>query len=168
MNHSTDVRDDFLQRWVYWKHGHGARVSSTSTWKCSKEFYTNEFLGNYKVLEQIGPGKEIEVMGVTSNWRWIQVTRNWVTSVWWWRFSPIPSPPFLPSDPSGVVHIQLNPPSRPTWNRYKGVGLINMKSGLVTNITSGLKRWTWTSGLIMKIQGGLMTSIQPGLPYGIR
>ena len=36
--------------------------------------------------------------------------------------------------------------SRPTWNRHGSAGLINMKSGLVTNITSGLsdelERWT--------------------------
>ncbi len=82
------------------------------------------------------------------------------------KAAPIPSPPFMPSDPSGVVHIQLNPLTAPLGVDIQAAGLINMKSGLVTNLVSGLAM-SLKAGLAMSIQGGLTTSIQAGLPFGV-
>ena len=133
---------------------------------CSKEFYTNEFLGNYKVPGTDWAGKEIEVMQGNIELKVNTGNPKLGNISLMVKAAPIPSPPFLPSDPSGVVHIQLNPLTAPLGIDMQAAGLINMKSGLVTNITSGLAM-NLNAGLIMKIQGGLMTSIQAGLPYGI-
>ena len=133
---------------------------------CSKEFYTNEFLGNYKVPGTDWAGKEIEVMQGNIELKVNTGNPKLGNISLMVKAAPVPSPPFMPSDPSGVAHIQLNPLTAPLGIDMQAAGLINMKSGLATNLVSGLAM-SLKSGLIMSIQGGLMTQIQAGLPYGI-
>ena len=125
---------------------------------CSKEFYTNEFLGNYKVPGTDWAGKEIEVMQGNIELKVNTGNPKLGNISLMVKAAPVPSPPFMPSDPSGVAHIQLNPLTAPLG--------IDMQSGLATTMVSGLAM-SLKAGLVMSIQGGLMTQIQAGLPYGI-
>ena len=133
---------------------------------CSKEFYTNEFLGNYKVPGTDWSGKEIEVMQGNIDLKVNTGNPKLGNISLMVKAAPIPSPPFMPSDPSGVVHIQLNPLTAPLGIDMQAAGIINMKSGLVTSLVSGLAM-SLKAGLAMSIQGGLTTSIQAGLPFGV-
>ena len=133
---------------------------------CSKEFYTNEFLGNYKVPGTDWCGKEIEVMQGNIEMKVNTGNPKLGNISLMVKAAPVPSPPFMPSDPSGVVHIQLNPLTAPLGIDCQAAGLINMKSGLATNLISGALM-SLKAGGIMSIQGGLTTNIQAGLPYGI-
>ena len=133
---------------------------------CSKEFYTNEFLGNYKVPGTDWAGKEIEVMQGNIELKVNTGNPKLGNISLMVKAAPVPSPPFMPSDPSGVAHIQLNPLTAPLGIDMQAAGLINMKSGLATTMVSGLAM-SLKAGLVMSIQGGLMTQIQAGLPYGI-